>query len=431
MRSARMSRQPAASLADQVAHLDPRRARSVAPSGRPQIARIWFSNCEVSAPSIVQWPLLWTRGAISLNSGLVADREEFQRQHADIVERLGDAPRQRLGGGDGRRRAPAPAGTVERSRMPRLVDVARRSPRARPRRPPPRQSRIENSASNAIEASSTQGAPRTAFHAASASPAADPHLALAVIAEAAASSGSPACRARRAPRRASARSPTAAKAPGGRRALTTNAFSVSRSWAISSASRGGRTGTCPVERGERAGRDILELVGGDVDLARRSGASAASSSKPPRVKRGGDLGGGRRRRRARRYGSDSRAARPPWPASARAGRRRRCRWWSRAERSFGTCRDAVGLLRAPGLEPRGERFVRGGEDRGGEQAGIDRAGLADRQRRRPECRRASGRSRAGCRGRTAPSIRPARRAPAAGSSTPSCRAGGRRRRRRR
>ena len=36
------------------------------PSGSPQIARTCCSNWEVAAPSIVQWPLLWTRGASSL-----------------------------------------------------------------------------------------------------------------------------------------------------------------------------------------------------------------------------------------------------------------------------------------------------------------------------------------------------------------------------
>ena len=38
----------------------------VSPSGRPRIARRWFSNCEVTAPSMVQCPELCTRGAISL-----------------------------------------------------------------------------------------------------------------------------------------------------------------------------------------------------------------------------------------------------------------------------------------------------------------------------------------------------------------------------
>jgi len=36
------------------------------PSGQPRIALRWFSNWLVSAPSIVQWPELCTRGAISL-----------------------------------------------------------------------------------------------------------------------------------------------------------------------------------------------------------------------------------------------------------------------------------------------------------------------------------------------------------------------------
>src|SRR3546814_5878592 len=49
--------------------------RSVAPSGRPQMARMWFSNWLVRAPSIVQWPELWTRGAISLNTGPARSEE--------------------------------------------------------------------------------------------------------------------------------------------------------------------------------------------------------------------------------------------------------------------------------------------------------------------------------------------------------------------
>ena len=39
---------------------------SVPPSGRPSPARMWFSNWLVSAPSMVQWPELWTLGASSL-----------------------------------------------------------------------------------------------------------------------------------------------------------------------------------------------------------------------------------------------------------------------------------------------------------------------------------------------------------------------------
>ena len=41
---------------------------SVGPSGQPRTARTWFSNWLVVAPSMVQWPELWTRGAISFAS---------------------------------------------------------------------------------------------------------------------------------------------------------------------------------------------------------------------------------------------------------------------------------------------------------------------------------------------------------------------------
>src|SRR5216683_2212283 len=41
-------------------------AGPVEPSGSPRTARRWFSNWLVTAPSMVQWPELWTRGAISL-----------------------------------------------------------------------------------------------------------------------------------------------------------------------------------------------------------------------------------------------------------------------------------------------------------------------------------------------------------------------------
>ena len=42
------------------------RAARVSPSGSPAIARTWFSNWLVTAPSMVQCPELCTRGAISL-----------------------------------------------------------------------------------------------------------------------------------------------------------------------------------------------------------------------------------------------------------------------------------------------------------------------------------------------------------------------------
>ena len=52
------------------------------------MARRWFSNCDVAAPSIVQCPELCTRGAISFASGLPLLQEELDRQHSDIVHLL-------------------------------------------------------------------------------------------------------------------------------------------------------------------------------------------------------------------------------------------------------------------------------------------------------------------------------------------------------
>ena len=74
----------------------PMRTRGrVSPSGRPSTARRWFWNCEVSLPSIVQWPELCTRGASSLASSRAVAAEQFEREHADIVERFGQRPRMR------------------------------------------------------------------------------------------------------------------------------------------------------------------------------------------------------------------------------------------------------------------------------------------------------------------------------------------------
>ena len=47
---------------------------AVEPSGRSSTARRWFSNCEVTAPSIVQWPELWGRVATSLTSSRPLDQ---------------------------------------------------------------------------------------------------------------------------------------------------------------------------------------------------------------------------------------------------------------------------------------------------------------------------------------------------------------------
>ena len=92
--------------------------RSVAPSGRPQIARIWFSNCEVARALDRPVAAIVDARRHLVEHRLAADGEKLERQHADIVERVGDPRGQRLGLGDCAGRAPAPAGTLEATRMP-------------------------------------------------------------------------------------------------------------------------------------------------------------------------------------------------------------------------------------------------------------------------------------------------------------------------
>ena len=114
------------------------------------MARMCCSNCEVTAPSIVQWPLLCTRGAISLTSGPSAAGEELDGQHADVAERLGDAQRRvaRLVDLRGDRIAAGHRRTAQDSVamdvLGRIPEVrggrrpsARRSPRIRRRSRPP------------------------------------------------------------------------------------------------------------------------------------------------------------------------------------------------------------------------------------------------------------------------------------------------------
>ena len=57
-------------VADQISPSRIRCGATVAPSGQPAIARICCSNCETAQASMVQWPELCTRGAISLTSSL-------------------------------------------------------------------------------------------------------------------------------------------------------------------------------------------------------------------------------------------------------------------------------------------------------------------------------------------------------------------------
>ena len=148
------------------------------------MARMCCSNCDVTAPSIVQWPLLWTRGAISLTSGPRLAREEFDGEHADVAERLGDPQRRDARLGD----LPATgvaAGTVERCRMPSRCAFSGESQKAwRPSAQ--RATMTENSAAKSTPASATAGCLADRLPSGlGVAVRADPGLALAVVAEAA------------------------------------------------------------------------------------------------------------------------------------------------------------------------------------------------------------------------------------------------------
>ena len=64
------------------------------PAAGPASTRACCSNCDVTHASIVKWPLLCGRGAISLTSSVAVARDEhLHAQHAAVVERRRDARR--------------------------------------------------------------------------------------------------------------------------------------------------------------------------------------------------------------------------------------------------------------------------------------------------------------------------------------------------
>ena len=169
--------------------------------------------------------------------------------------------------------------------------------------------------------------------------------------------------------------------------------------------------------GARGDVDILELVGHDIDLAAKASSAAKSSHAarvlapphhPPAA-----------RPRARRCGSGSpvggRHRQHPAQLAAAQNADGLARWNHLASRSARPLGNTVGLRGAAGLEPLGQRRI------GGRQTARRRA--ARHWSRpplrwpacRPESRRASARSTAGCPARSAPSIAPARPAPAGAS----------------
>ncbi len=172
------------------------------------------------------------------------------------------------------------------------------------------------------------------------------------------------------------------------------------------------------QNGRRRARDVLELVGDDVDRAGEPGQCLLVL-----VGRDGAFRGRRRRRgcrpRARRRGCEARAGPPPWRSCGRAGRRRECRGCCRGRSCgsgflCGTFGDAVALALAPGIETLRQRLVVEGQHGGGEQGRVDRARRVRWRAFRPGCPPASARWTEGCPDRTGTSIPPARRRPGSG-----------------
>jgi hypothetical protein len=74
--------------------------RFVDPSGRPRIARRWFSNWLVRAPSIVQWPELWhARRDLVREQAAARARTARGRARPTYVERVEQPARVVLGHG--------------------------------------------------------------------------------------------------------------------------------------------------------------------------------------------------------------------------------------------------------------------------------------------------------------------------------------------
>ena len=158
----------------------------VDPSPSPQIARMCCSNCEVAAPSIVQWPELWTRGASSLTtSDPSRSRNSSDRQRAAQVHRARPASSR------SRRRSAATsggigAGATDSTRIPASWTVPGdregRRPRHR-RRARRRPTALPRSRARARRAGRRPGGrPRRAQASSSSAAVDDPELAAPVVA---------------------------------------------------------------------------------------------------------------------------------------------------------------------------------------------------------------------------------------------------------
>ena len=251
---------------------------AVAPSGKPRIARRWFSNWLVSAPSIVQCPELCTRGAISLAS---SPPSALRTARSRARRRNPSAPaiaRAYASAGAWSSRGESGAGAYDTRRIPSrwmVLDerIAAQLAVAAARRQH-RQLAVEAARTPPGSSGTPPSAPRPPLE----RPRAAQHrLPLAVVAEPA----------RLQHRREADRvdgdrqlGEVSTAANGGSRharAASKSVFSASRSCATSSAAGGGRTGTRR-ERPRRVDRHVLELVGHDVDAGGEAARARRGSS---------------------------------------------------------------------------------------------------------------------------------------------------------
>ena len=270
---ARETRRPLAGRCQQVDHRRRRERRR-----RPEAAARRSPGCAARtgtsrAPSIVQWPLLWTRGASSLTTS-----EPSASRNSSAVSvptrSIAAASRAADGGGLGRR-CPATTAPGRRTRRgSRRRARSGRPGRSRSRRRAPRATTTDSSVSKSSSrsaSSAVSGRPaERGQRAVDLVRAGDPDLAAAVIA--AGRGLEPERQAEGVGRGADRSSSTVRTSRQGATAIpapSTNRRSASRSWVTTQRGPAGSDRHARLERLDDLGGNVLQLVGHDVAQVRQ------------------------------------------------------------------------------------------------------------------------------------------------------------------
>ena len=237
--------------------------RPVDPSGRPQIARICCSNCEVTRALDRPVAAIVDARRDFVDHRAVGAGEKFDGQHADMLERVGDAM------GDGHAASSHCAsqlagGTVDGRRMPPSCTFCGRSQQApvrhsAVRREDDRKFGVESRIALRPPPARRRSIPRLR---AASSAERDPRLALAVVAEAAGLEQDWRPSSSIAAATSSGRRSPATARPA-RRHFRGSCFSTRP--VLRDGQRAGAGAQLGAERGQRLDRQILELIGDDVD----------------------------------------------------------------------------------------------------------------------------------------------------------------------